>query len=929
MQYGVFAVDNADRITLMTPSKTGAPTLKSVELSFIQAPHQGRRTANGDFTLDEPYGFEAVDLIRNKFIGKTVTFHEDYTIDALKRTAGRISLMDEDVDASCLLLEEGLAGISTKLPQGMKPSIHKQYVELMRKAFKNGKGIFASEKEQAKHVRQMINIPQDQLPAVIKPLEGKEIRVRVERVLSGCAVVVTGKEIGNHCAQVAVNMTGITMKGLGEEYPPAAKLFTEKFLLHRAVTLRVDGIDSYGNVLGSVISAKGIFQEELLRQGLAKILPPTVTLSPHVQKMMEAEEAAKANRQGHWKNYMPPENAVEAGLQTVSAGQSSASPSAPQSTAIPTFASDGKPGPAYQGPKSFSGRLVQVIHADTLVVRDEETNKCVRVALAGVRCNKSITRDQDGNSPETRVTYSELSWEAREFVRSRYIGWHVAVDVEFARVIPETKELRPAAIVRNAETGVNIATALLEEGLVTFFLGRNAVCRCAAEYQAAELTAKEARKGLHSEKDFPLPTKVLELSHLGESRSRYYLSFLQRGMQGNRPPVLRGVVDVVISGNSLRFYIPKEHFQIPVRLAGVIAPAPANQSNKADPFSEESKNFAVDLVQQREANLQVFSSDRAGNFIGSVTLDNGTNVSVAMVKAGLATVGNADRLPFLNQLLEAEEAAKKEQRFVWSSGENLPQRAAKLETKKAIKGGMFMPVPPSEAVFNPYIRTEVAEDGLSVYLLPHDEKTQETKETIKELLATLIQSTNSAPCKPSAGQIVAVQYAADQEWYRAKITRVIPSSSSTEGTAHAMFIDFGNAQSTPFNQIRSIPRIGDYAYLLDTPGLAIHARLAFLKSRIPPEAAEMAYDITHEYTESELLVKPEYRDASGSTYYTVTWSEKDPSLSEELLQRGAAFLCKKASKDHPAYERHAAAGRIARQSHLGIWEYGDADDDDE
>lgn len=84
----------------------------------------------------------------------------------------------------------------------------------------------------------------------------------------------------------------------------------------------------------------------------------------------------------------------------------------------------------------------------------------------------------------------------------------------------------------------------------------------------------------------PRPVTVVELSHLGEARARHYLSFLQRGMQGNRPPILRGVVDLVLGPSSLRVYIAKENFQIPVKVAGVIAPnAALNPNDKADPFA--------------------------------------------------------------------------------------------------------------------------------------------------------------------------------------------------------------------------------------------------------------------------------------------------------------------------------------------------------
>lgn len=941
MTFVVFSVDQADRMTLMGPPKEGsAPNLKPVELSFVECPQQGRRLASGDFTADEPFAAEAVELIRNKFIGRPVRFKEDYFIEPLQRSAGRLTLVDDPrVDAACLLLEEGLGAVPAKIPQGMDPALHKRYWSLMKVAFRQQKGLFAPEKEQGKHVRHMLNLPADQLSALIKEVEGQDLRVRVERAISGTALVLMAKDpFGD--AQIPVHLTGVGLKGLEESMSSAAKFFTERYLLHRVVTARVDGVDSFGNVLVSIVSAKGSFQEELLRQGLCKLVPATATMSLQVDQLMAAEQQAKDDRKGIWKNYVPPASAVttvsaapaeeetveEGGAEGGEAGAGGAAKPVKRAGGVPTFTSDGQPGPAYTGPTHFTGKLVQVIHADTLVIRDDETNQQIRVNLAGLRCSKAVTRDQDGNSPETRVTYSEYSWEAREFVRSRYIGWRVTVHVEYARVIPETKELRPAAVVINAETGVNIGAALLEAGLATFFLGRNGTCYCAGEYQAAEAGAKAAGLGVHSGEDV-LPTKVLELSHLGESRSRYYLSFFQRGMQGNRPPVMRGVVDVVISGNSVRVHIPKEHFQIPVRLAGIIAPANPPGA-KPDRFFDEARNFVVDLLQQREVNLQVFSSDRAGNFIAAISLDDGTNVSVAIVKAGLATMGNADRLPFVHQLEDAEMEAKAAKRCVWSEAETLPQRAARMESKKAAKGGAFIPVSGADAQFQSYIRTEVGEDGLSVFLQPATEETEETKETIQEMIDTLIQSTNADPCRPSVGQIVAVQYKADNGWHRGKVLRL--THHDGEHVAQVQFIDFGNTQLTPFKCIRSIPRLQDYTFLLDTPAQAFHARLAFLKPRLPPEAMQLSYDLTYEYTDNPLMARAEYKDPSGVVYYTVTWSENEASLSEELLQSGAAFLDKKAALACPqSYERHAAANAIAKKSHVGIWAYGDADDDDE
>lgn len=76
---------------------------------------------------------------------------------------------------------------------------------------------------------------------------------------------------------------------------------------------------------------------------------------------------------------------------------------------------DGAEGPPYTGPIHFTGILVQAIHGDTLVIRDDNessngTHSLIRVSLAGVRTSKNIVRDKDGKAAEARVTYHDCAW---------------------------------------------------------------------------------------------------------------------------------------------------------------------------------------------------------------------------------------------------------------------------------------------------------------------------------------------------------------------------------------------------------------------------------------------------------------------------------------------------------------------------------------
>ncbi|CAG9580117.1 conserved hypothetical protein [Leishmania major strain Friedlin] len=931
MSYVVYAVENADRMILMGPTVADQPTFKAITLSYIQAPKLARRTASGDFTPEEPYAYEAAELIRSTFIGKQVQFVEDYYIEALQRSAGRI-MGSNHQEATGMLLKEGLATLPDRLPPRIEKELYEIYSQMSASARAARKGLFSG--DGAKHVRHMRSYAPEELAEKIEGVKGQQLLSRVEKVVSPTLLIISVKELGD--TQFAAHLTGVTAKDNGDESINAeAKFFVERLLQNRNVKVRYDGLDGFNNVMISIMSPKGSFQEELLSKGYVKVQNMTLPLSTRIDEIISAEAAAKKKRVGCWKNYVEP--VVVAPTETAEgdngasapaangeeAPVDSKAPAAPKVAGLPTTLPDGTPGPVYTGPIEFVGTLVQVVHGDTVVVRDDASGHLFRVSLAGVRSSKNIDRDQDGNSPETRVTYRDYAWEAKEFLRSRYIGSKVVVLVEYARVMPETKEIRPAATVEVKHTGVNIGVALLETGYATFFLGRNDKNSKASELAAAEDGAKEEKKGIHRDTPAP-PMKVVELNHLGETRSRYYLSFLQRGMQGNRPPPLKGVVDLVLGPSSLRVYIPKENFQIPVKVAGIVTPSAAfNANEKADPFAQEAKDFVIDLVQQRNVTIQVFTSDRAGNFISSITMEDGTNISVALVAKGFATVANADRLPFAQQLVDAEGAAREAKKHIWSATGAIPQRAVKMEQERAASNPQALArVVDETSKFSLYMITEIADDGLSVYLQGYDAEQDRKKGHIQDLINRTVAGDGHTPKK---GESVIAQYSGDKTWCRATVLK-----APRDDKAEVKFIDFGNTETVPVKNIRAVPRGPEYALVRDTPAFAKLARLAYLKSGDANEMfAGATYAAVEEYSDGEVLAKAVYRDGLGNVYYTVTTNEKVPSLSEMLLQRGLALLDRRASAVDPTdYRRHEAAQEIARKGHKNLWQYGDVDEGD-
>jgi staphylococcal nuclease domain-containing protein 1 len=913
MTHIVFAVDSADRLTLLCPpsGSSSEPELKLVALSFIQCPRMGKRMASGEPTPDEPCAYDAMEFVRSQCIGKQVTFTDDFMIEPLQRMSGRLTLPSGE-DCAVALLRQGLATVADRAPPKMDKSLHEKYVAAMTAAKEAKKGIFAANAKN--QVRKLVAVADAESAAA--SLKGKDEKARVEKVFGGATLFVTLLSTNQ---QVQVNLTGIQCppaRRIGEAPSTTpetaigdrAKFHTERFLLHRNVTIRVEGTQ-YQNLLASIVSPKGTFQEELLAKGLAKVAGATVSLTDARDALRAAEKAAQDARAGVWKDFQ------ERALVVQNAPLSGIPAEAPAAVT--------KDGAAVSGPKDFEGVVIQIVNSDTIVVRNVQTNENSKVSLSGIKTSKNVTKDQDGK--ETRVTYADYAFEAKELLRVKAIGRRVLVHVDSARVIEPTKEVRANATVVDAINNTNLAALLVEEGYASIF--RPEQSSCADALVDAERIAKAKQAGIHGTKDAPV-TKLVELSKLGDAKGKYYLSFLHRGMQGNRPPVWKGVVDVVLGASSLRVYIAREHFQIPLKLAGVMAPNGAGINGEpADPFAQEAKDFAVSQLQQVDVEVSVDTSDRAGNFIGCVTYGpQNKNFAVALVEAGFATVANAERLPYYSNLLAAEKLAKDAKRNIWSSASSVPAKFAKMQAAmlaadpsslQAAVGAAWEPVTLANVV-----------DGSSVFL---QRRTPAAEAQLAAVSAALQLAASSAePYVPSKGELVACYYKEDKSWHRAKVR----SASKEEGYAVVLFQDFGSEEEVKLKDIRRVPKEPQFAVLRDTPSLGYTAHLAFLRPMGPDQefcdraceeiwaAAEKAGNIS---------ARTVCTDAS-KTYVVLAkqGAEHMDDIAAHLLQSGLALVAKQfKAVDPKGYAAMEKAQEAARRGHKNMWRYGDVDQDED
>eukprot|EP00758_Cryptobia_borreli_P002935 Tbor_TRINITY_DN3402_c0_g1::TRINITY_DN3402_c0_g1_i1::g.3748::m.3748/K15979/SND1; staphylococcal nuclease domain-containing protein 1 len=904
--YIVFSVESGDRLNLLVPSKEASalPTVKGILLSHVKVPRPGRGGAE-----DEPCAFEAMEAIRDRVIGKSIKFYPDYHVDPLQRTAGRVVMSDGE-DCAALLVSLGLAIVSENNPSKIDEDREAMLRNRQKDAKDNRRGLYQKGAECC--IRPVLPFPPADIESFAAMLKGTVTKVRVDRVQSPSVLFCT--MLDTH-QSFLLHFTGVLNPQRGDNAKmnlvvDEAKFFVEKMLLNRHVNIKFEGTDAYLNMLGSIIGKKGAFQQELASRGYVRVSPGTISNSDLHAEIRQCEKDAQAKKAGMWFDYTP--------VQTVVA------------PVVGEAVEAVGPRNDFEGSADFEATVMQVISGDLLLIKRHHCSNpydYIKISLSGVRTNKSH-KDQSKSS-ETRVTYDGYSWEAKELLR-KYVGKTVDVHIDYTRTIEGSKEIRPSATVVDQLTLVNLGASVVEAGYARFFLGKTDCCMGKELLEDAESRAKARELGIHGSKDSEA-VHVVEMSRLGEAGGKNILSFLQRGMVGHRPPTLKGVVEMVMSGSAFRVHIPKEHFQIPLKLAGVMSPLGAGPGSPAeDSFYKESRDYAMTLLQQKDVEIAVDASDRGGNFIGSLHI-GGNNFAVMLVEAGFAVLANADRVPYYNALLTAEEAAKAAKKGIWSTPNALPARYIQMQSAMKESGA------PVKATYDASLwrKATLADvvDATTVTML--FDSSSSKKKDIDEACKSLSDG-SAHHANPSKGEMVVAMFKEDRTWNRAKVSKV-----NSSDTIDVIFIDFGNTvYKVDAKCVKKIPSEADYAFLKTTPPLATTVKLAGVRNlSLDHEYSGACCDAIWAYSEQadpDLWAKCDYT-VGDMGYYTIRYSNDDTTetLGEALLREGVAVMDKRiilnrmAGFDPKMADKLKAAQEIAHKEHVNMWKYGDAGIDEE
>lgn len=851
---------SGDSVVIRGFPKGGPPPEKQINLAYIQAPKIGKRATNSEGKIetasDEPYAWEAREFLRKKLVGKEVQFKKEYTVPYAgnQRECGYLYFDKENVVDS--LVSAGLADV-IKRKQNADNSEVLRLLDLENAAISSKVGKHSGNPGTKRTVSEIVPEPEK---LVSKTFDGI-----VEHVISGSTMKIAVEVEKNSYYVFIVMLSGIKAPGQGEAFGGEAKFFTESRLLHRDVKVRIEAVNPPSknatanqgpSFNGSVLCNNNNIAEHLLKEGFAKCMDWSLAQALDSAKLRAAEKEAKQKQLRLWKSY------------TVQAK------------------------PDYG---TFTGKVVEIINADALNIEHSDTKEIKKIFLASIR-----PPPRKEGVQVTRALYDvPFMFEAREFLRSRLIGKKVKVHVDYIQPKRELFPEKVCATVILLENNVNIGEALLLKGLGTTVHYRpddEARSSCYDALRDAEAKAIAKKWGIHGNPDKGV-VRIVDLSS-DLTKAKSFMSFLSRGNTRKE-----AVVEHIFSASRIKVYIPKENCCLNIILAGISAP------RASDPYGPESTAFVKSLILQRTVEITVDSQDKVGNFIGQV-FHNNKALALDLLKAGYASIRDERGSEFK----AAEEESKKKKLNIWKDYKE-PEKTEEDEDNNNENEGTNGEVNGTADDLEkriPVVVTQVANDVSHLFV-------QETKNgpALAKLMDDLREDFESNPplpgaYTPKAGDLVAAKYAADGQWYRARIDRI-----HDKNRIDVTYVDYGNKEVVKALDLAALP---DTKYSLSNfPEGTRKVVLALVSLPDDKEIVDDTRKIVENivFSAESLLMKEEYRD--NASYVTLV----DPTTKKDIilqLVEDGIFIVKKekvrSRKLHKLVENYKSAQESAKKNRV-------------
>ncbi|CAF0800526.1 unnamed protein product [Rotaria sordida] len=926
--------------TLVIKSSTRSSTNDSeqrISLNYITAPKLARPPTDagaGGSTVDEPYAFETREYLRKKLVAREICYTIDFQIPQSNRLMCTVYLgKDKDTGENIIesLLSEGLVELRQQTGARANDPKYQRLIIIDEQAKANKRGRYSDQVSDV-HVRNIKWTIENPKQFVDEHKSQPPLDAIVEFVRDGNTVrclllpsyyLVTLQITGIKCP--ISKREGSSINETSEPFAEEAKQFVDTRLLQRQVKVILDGVNNQ-NLVGTLLHPNGNIALHLLKEGLAKCVDWSLTLLQQGwrEKYRATEKYAKDNRLKIWKNYVP---------QPGHADNENNLSSDTNSTA-----SNGKPSdPTLKG---YQAKVLEVINGDALTIRDLRDNSIKKIYLSSVRAPRAadIQQKNDENNPnanrqQIRRPLYEIPYlfDARELLRKRLTGKVVRVVTDYIQ--PASSEY-PEKICCSVYAGnVNLGEALISKGLAKAVRHRQDDEQRSSHYDdllTAEQQAEKRGLGLFSTAS-GLHRIVDMTGDTNKERAKGLLSVLQRNGR------MEGVVEFVASGSRFRIHLLKDNWIISFLLSSINCPRaerrvpvsgnPQQQKvEPGEPFGAEALTFSKEHFLQRDVFVEVENMDRGGNFIGRLTTADGHSAALMLVQSGLAKVhDSAYGAPNYKQLLEAEEKCRKERTGVWTNyeeptskdedeneGENNPE-------EEVVLGSGIINF--NDPRFRRVVVTHVTTD-LKVYV-QYSEQGSKVEQLQSELREIFNQTRPVGGHTPKKGELLAARFAADNEWYRARVEKIEGNNRIS-----VYFVDYGNRELiTDLGRLTTLP-----PGFLQLPTQAHECELAYV--RAPPDEDDRQYAknaLLDEMDNQECLMKVEYRQNNAEHVSLYRASTKE-NLVKILAEQGLIVVAQGRGNRQlrltPLYEELQQAQAKAKSSRIGLWQYSDQIEDD-
>ncbi|ORZ36054.1 hypothetical protein BCR44DRAFT_89389 [Catenaria anguillulae PL171] len=896
----------------------------TISLAYLVAPRLASFKKN---TQDEPYAFEAREVLRRVLIGKDVGIRVEYTIPSTGRQFCSVYVKSPKtgdwVNVAMIALQMGYVKLRDE-GQGRNdlPEEYPLLVEAQRRAKENGVGVWSGDASAPViSTEQGISDPAAFVKQYgVKVNKGKPLKAIIEHVRDGGSFRARLLVSPSHHILAWIQISGIRAPSTNPSDGPAepcaeqAKDFLESRLLQREVDLLIEdvapGTNASGAVLASVQHPAGNIAHFLLRDGLAKVHDWTVgVVTGGASPLRAAELHAKKQGLGVWAGH------VDSSLSSSSAST-----------------------------KRFQAQIIRILGPELLLVKSlapASLGKEFKLTLTSVR------------GPKREGAMEAWNVAAREHVRKLAIGKQAIVAIDYERPAQDGYEARTYAtvVVINGSHQVNLATDLIAKGFAQVLRPRRGEDDNKAanldELVVAEAEATEAKRGMHSGKPAPALPRYNDVCET-PAKAKQFLPFLLRAKR------VTGTVDHVINGSRLKVLVPRESAKVTLVVAGVRVPA------RGDAGADEALAATTEWAMQREIEFEVDGVDKTGAFISTiwvpaVAAEGGIkmrSLGTMLLENGRAYLNeySADQSAYGNQLYEAERRGKEAQKGLWVGYDEAAEQEAADAAAKAKEAELVRDLEAAGGVNGDAaaVKKQLMHVCISEYLSgTHFYLQKMSADAVANLESLMSQfakyhashagdsSVFTSPIK--VGEYVSAQFTADNQWYRARVRKF------NKMQAQVFYYDYGNSETVTLDRLRPLP-----PQFQQLPPQAQEAKLSYIRTRpVDLEYGRDALNHLRDLTESKKLIANLDKVQGGLVYVSLF----DPAVARQdgaspigldfatsvnvaMVEDGFAITEKApaAASAGPRTPKDFAAALKdaqdeARRAHVGVWVFGDIDEE--